>query len=112
MMTERMAKPTPCKSATRSKSPPKAGAKAKPGPDAQRLTEEAASSLIDERIRSLGDWRAETLAEVRRLIHETDPDIMEDRKWIAGGHLHLLRSDITIGQISEINSNPKRRCAP
>jgi hypothetical protein len=42
----------------------------------------AASRLIDERIRSLGGWRAETLAEVRRLIHEADPDIMEECKWI------------------------------
>lgn len=31
---------------------------------------------------SKGDWRAETLAEVRRLIHEADPDIEEERKWI------------------------------
>lgn len=42
----------------------------------------ATSHLIDELIRSLGDWRAETLTEVRRLIHEADPDIMEERKWI------------------------------
>ena len=28
-----------------------------------------------------GDWRAETLAEVRRLIHEADPEIVEERKW-------------------------------
>ena len=28
-----------------------------------------------------GDWRADTLAEVRRLIHEADPDIVEERKW-------------------------------
>jgi hypothetical protein len=42
----------------------------------------AASHLIDERIRPLGSWRAETLAEVRHLIHEADPDIMEECKWI------------------------------
>ena len=41
-----------------------------------------ASHLIDERIQSLGGWRAETLAEVRRLIHEADPDITEECKWI------------------------------
>jgi hypothetical protein len=69
------------KSATKSKSPPKAGAKAKPGAEAKRATG-AASRLIDERIRSLGDWRGETLAEVRRLIHEADPDIVEECKWI------------------------------
>ncbi|HET7038747.1 MAG TPA: DUF1801 domain-containing protein, partial [Gemmatimonadales bacterium] len=59
-----------------SKSPPKAGAEAK------RANENAASRLIDERIRSLGGWRAETLAEARRLIHEADPDIVEEWKWM------------------------------
>src|SRR6266849_5401608 len=91
MMTESKAKPKakgtsraskPRKSATKSKSPPKAGAKAKPGAEAKRANENAASRLIDERIRSLGGWRAETLAEVRRLIHEADPDIVEECKWI------------------------------
>jgi hypothetical protein len=90
MMTEskanRTAKGTsgtskPRKSSTKSSSPPKAGAKAKPVAQAERATG-AASRLIDERIRSLGDWRAETLAEVRRVIHEADPDIMEECKWI------------------------------
>ena len=56
--------------------------KAKPGAEAERATAMAATHLIDERIRSLGGWRAETLAEVRRLIHEADPDIMEECKWI------------------------------
>ena len=40
-----------------------------------------ASRLIDERIRSLGDWRAEALAAVRRMIHEADPEIVEECKW-------------------------------
>jgi hypothetical protein len=31
---------------------------------------------------SSGDWRARTLAEVRRLIHEADPEIVEERKWV------------------------------
>jgi len=61
---------------------PKAGAKARSGADAERGTAVAASHLIDERIRSLGGWRAETLAEVRRLIHEADPDIIEECKWV------------------------------
>ena len=72
----------PRKSAARSKSPPKADAKAKPGAEARRANENVASRRIDERIRSLGDWRAETLAEVRRLIHEADADIVEECKWI------------------------------
>ena len=70
------------KSATKSKSPPKAGANAQPGAEAKPETRTAASRQIDERIRSLGDWRAETLAEVRRLIHEADPDIVEECKWV------------------------------
>ena len=63
------------------RSEPKAGANAKPGAQAKRATG-AASRLIDERIRSLGGWRAETLAQVRRIIHEADPDIVEECKWI------------------------------
>lgn len=39
------------------------------------------SELIDERIAELGDWRGETLARIRALIHEADPDIFEDWKW-------------------------------
>ena len=64
------------------KSPSKAGAKAKPGAEAKRANENAASRLIDERLRSVGGWRAETLAEVRRMIHEADPDIVEECKWV------------------------------
>jgi hypothetical protein len=78
--TSRASKPR--KPATKSKSPPKAGAKVKPAAEAKRGTGKAASRLIDERIRSLGGWRAETLAEVRRIIHEADPDIMKECKWI------------------------------
>jgi hypothetical protein len=40
-----------------------------------------ASQRIDERIRELGDWRGETLAKVRNLITEADPDIVEEWKW-------------------------------
>ena len=72
----------PRKSATRPKAPPKAGAKVKPVAEAKRGTGKAAARLIDERIRSVGGWRAETLAEVRRLIHEADPDITEECKWV------------------------------
>jgi hypothetical protein len=58
----------------------KAGAKARPATG--RAAGEDASRLIDERIRSLGDWRAATLAEVRRRIHEADPEIVEEWKWM------------------------------
>jgi hypothetical protein len=40
------------------------------------------SSQVEENIQAIGGWRAETLAEVRRLIHEAVPTIEEDCKWI------------------------------
>jgi hypothetical protein len=40
-----------------------------------------ASRLIDARIEELGDWRGETLARVRRLIRQADPDVVEEWKW-------------------------------
>jgi hypothetical protein len=43
---------------------------------------ESASALIDERINELGDWRGKTLAKVREIIHEADPEIVEEWKWM------------------------------
>ena len=43
---------------------------------------EAASRNITQRIEDLGDWRGETLARVRQLIHEADPEIQEEWKWM------------------------------
>ena len=40
------------------------------------------SAMIDSRIEELGDWRGETLAKVRRLIHEADPGIVEEWKFM------------------------------
>ncbi|HJU68818.1 MAG TPA: DUF1801 domain-containing protein [Gemmatimonadaceae bacterium] len=60
----------PRKSATKSKSSPKAGA-----------TAASAQRLIDQRIRDLEGWRGETLARVRALILEADPDMTEEWKW-------------------------------
>lgn len=40
-----------------------------------------ASQLIDGRIRDLGDWRGETLARMRALIHEAVPEVVEEWKW-------------------------------
>jgi hypothetical protein len=51
------------------KSPPKAGAR-------------PASRLIDQRIRDLGGWRGETLARMRALILEADPEMTEEWKWM------------------------------
>ncbi|HEV3484864.1 MAG TPA: DUF1801 domain-containing protein [Vicinamibacterales bacterium] len=42
----------------------------------------AASELIDKRIAELGDWRGETLSRMRKLIHEADPDVVEEWKWM------------------------------
>src|SRR3954453_16779826 len=39
------------------------------------------SELIDGRIKELGDWRGETLARVRELIRQADPDVVEEWKW-------------------------------
>ncbi len=41
-----------------------------------------ASERIDKAIAKLGDWRGERLAEIRRLIHEADPAVVEDWKWM------------------------------
>ena len=42
---------------------------------------ESASAFIDEKIKELGDWRGKTLAKVRDIIHEADPEIVEEWKW-------------------------------
>jgi hypothetical protein len=43
---------------------------------------ESASTSIGEMIRELGDWRGKMLAKVREIIHEADPDIVEEWKWM------------------------------
>src|SRR5437867_5840438 len=43
---------------------------------------ESASAFIDEKIKELGDWRGKTLAKVRAIIHEGDPEIVEEWKWV------------------------------
>jgi hypothetical protein len=80
MMTERKAKAKvtsraskPRKSVTKSKVVAAASAKAEPGKSASRLS--------DQRIRDLDDWREETLARMRALIVEADPEMIEERKW-------------------------------
>ena len=42
---------------------------------------QSASDLIDGRIAELGDWRGDTLARIRQLIHDADPKIEEEWKW-------------------------------
>ncbi len=41
-----------------------------------------ASPIIDAKIRELGDWRGQTLAKVRELVHQADPEIVEEWKWV------------------------------
>jgi hypothetical protein len=48
----------------------------------ERTTGKPASRLIDQRIRDLGGWRGETLARMRALILEADPEIGEEWKWM------------------------------
>ena len=45
------------------------------------MTEPSPSELIDSRIAELGDWRGETLARIRALIHESIPQVIETWKW-------------------------------
>jgi hypothetical protein len=61
--------------------------RAKPTPGVSGAPVESASASIDasekinERIRELGDWRGQMLAKVRELIHQADPEIVEEWKW-------------------------------
>ncbi len=43
---------------------------------------ESASAFIDAKIKELGDWRGKTLARVREIVHEADPEIVEEWKWV------------------------------
>jgi hypothetical protein len=47
----------------------------------ERKGGDSPSQLIDARIAALGDWRGETLARVRSLIREADPEVIEEWKW-------------------------------
>jgi len=66
----------PMKAKTKAKT--KAKAKAKP----KAAGAESPSRKIDARIRELGDWRGETLARLRALIKEADPEVVEEWKWM------------------------------
>jgi hypothetical protein len=43
---------------------------------------ESASASIDEKIREFGDWRGKMLAKVRDIVHQADPEIVEEWKWV------------------------------
>src|SRR6201992_203068 len=54
--------------------------KAKSGPKEEKRGD-SPSQLIDARIKERGDWRGETLARIRALIKQADPDVVEEWKW-------------------------------
>jgi hypothetical protein len=67
---------------TTSRFPPTGGAVRAGMRSRERATGIPASRLIDERIRDLGGWRGETLARMRALILEADPEMTEEWKWM------------------------------
>src|SRR5687767_67845 len=89
------AKPKATKASPR-KSAEKAASAKKPAPAKKAATKpkarttkaakppagESASKLIDQWLRELGGWRGETLARMRALILEADPEMIEERKWV------------------------------
>jgi len=46
------------------------------------MNDKTASQKITERIKELGDWRGDMLAHLRKLIHDVDPDVQEEWKWM------------------------------
>jgi len=54
----------------------------KPTPGFATTPVESASAFIDQKIKQLGDWRGKMLAKVRGIIHEADPEIVEEWKWV------------------------------
>src|SRR5271157_2355265 len=54
----------------------------KPTPGVVGASVESASAFIDEKIKQLGDWRGKMLAKVRQIVHQADPEIVEELKWV------------------------------
>ena len=75
----RKAKPKP-KAKAKAKKTPKPSTKAKSS-SKPTTTDKPASELIDQRIHELAGWRGQTLARMRALILEADPEITEEWKW-------------------------------
>ncbi len=62
-------------------SQPQPGTKGRKMRSQPKAAGKSASKLISERIAELGDWRGDTLARMRALIREADPDVVEEWKW-------------------------------
>ena len=77
-----MRKPSPAPARKPGKAKPKAAPARAKSSGQEQATGKAASRLIDQRIRDLGDWRGETLARMRALILEADPAMTEEWKWM------------------------------
>ncbi len=80
-------KPTAKRVAAKAAKPHKSAAKASKVAKSRKSVATApgaadASKRIDELIGLVGDWRGEWLAEIRKLIHEVDPEVIEDWKWM------------------------------
>jgi hypothetical protein len=80
---------------------------------------ESASASIDERIKELGDWRGKTLAKVRKLIHDADPEIVEEWKWrgvpvwshagiVCTGETYKSVVKMTFAKGAALDSHPSR----
>lgn len=52
------------------------------GKKAAKVSPNTAGKRIDRLIADLGDWRGERLADIRKLIHEVDPEVLEEWKWM------------------------------
>ena len=50
-------------------------------PNVSRKKQKSPSRMIDERIKALGDWRGKTLSQLRTLIKQADPEVVEEWKW-------------------------------
>lgn len=78
-----MASKTSRRPAAAKRKAPAKPASAKAGkPAAKPSPPISAAQRIDQRIAELGDWRGERLAEIRMLIHEVDPGVIEEWKWM------------------------------
>src|SRR5262252_6503929 len=49
--------------------------------DVKKATGQSPSELIDARIEDLGDWRGRTLSQIRHVIRQADPEVVEEWKW-------------------------------
>lgn len=80
-MSGKRSKPAKAKPAPAKKTAKRTGPN-QPRRTAQSQDASSAAERIEQRIAGLGDWRGERLAEIRALIHEVDPEVIEDWKWM------------------------------